>query len=136
MKQSSLKDRVLVDTSSFIDYFREGQNNLVPNLALNNEIVLCQIVRLELLKGARRAERALLQNFLEGLFCIKELPIPVLIEKALFRLHGRGINLGLADVIILTDALQAGCRLLSSDQQMIKAARVLGVASMNSRSPS
>ncbi len=75
--------RVLVDTSVFVDYFRDGRDSLLPSLVLNDEITLSQVVRLELIKAAGSAERRVLQNFLEGLIVLEELPPALLVEKNL-----------------------------------------------------
>jgi predicted nucleic acid-binding protein len=122
------KKRVLVDTSCFIDYLRDGKNEIVPRLALLDEIYLSHIVRLELLKGARRNERQVLRNFLEGLFSWKDLPDPHSIENALLILHGRGINLGLADSIILADALRTNSAIASSDKELLRGAKALKIS--------
>jgi len=122
-----LKQKVLVDTSSFVEYFRDGKESLIPALAMNDAIILSKVVRLELIKGAKQKDRKLLLNFLEGLIQLEEFPSADLVEKALLQLHGRGMNLGFADLLILADALRTRSRLLTVDKILARAAEIMGV---------
>jgi predicted nucleic acid-binding protein len=95
---------VLVDTCSFIDYFRGEEESILPVLAARDQILLSKVVRLELLKGTRRVDRRTVLNLFEGLKQLPDFPPAKLAEEILFRLHGRGLNLGFADLLILADA--------------------------------
>lgn len=129
-----MKNKVLVDTSSFIDCFRGGAENEVPGLALLDKIILSKVVRLELLKGTKRKDRKKLLVFLEGLHQIEEFPSVEDVEDILLRLHGRGLNVGLPDMMILSDAIRSSSFLLTADVPLREAARLLKVGLMNDRS--
>lgn len=118
---------VLVDTCSFIDYFRSGQDSLIPALALRDLILLSRVVRLELLKGTRKNDRRVLLNLFEGLRQLPDLPSAELAEDVLLRLHGRGFNLGFADLLILADSMRTKSSLLTSDRPLAKAAAALKI---------
>jgi predicted nucleic acid-binding protein len=122
-----LKRLVVVDTSSFVDYLRNGEGSVVPHLAVQNVILLSKIVRIELLKGARKADRKLLLNLLDGLIPLESFPPAALVEEIVLRLHGRGLNLGFADLLILVDAMRSKATILSSDKMMNRAAEILKI---------
>jgi predicted nucleic acid-binding protein len=123
---------VLVDTCSFIDYFRNGQDSLIPALALRDRILLSRVVRLELLKGTRKDDRQALLNLFEGFRQFPDLPPAQLAEDVLLRLHGRGLNLGIADLLILADSMRAKSSLLTSDRPLAKAAAALKISVIKS----
>ena len=127
MKDLGSKSKVLVDTSSFIDYFRHGKGEEIAALAISDTILLSKTVRLELLKGTKRSDRKSLLSFFEGLIQLKEFPSSDLCETVLLSLHGRGMSLGMADLIILTDAIQEKCMLLTTDKKLAEAAKILKV---------
>jgi predicted nucleic acid-binding protein len=121
------KEKVLVDTSSFIDYFRYAEGAYIPALALSDSIILSKIVRLELLKGTKRSDRKILLNFLTGLIQIDKLPSAELSESILLSLHSRGLSLGIADLLILSDVIEYQCLLLTTDKKLAQAANILKV---------
>ena len=121
------KQRVLVDTSSFIDYFRYAKGDSIPALALSDSIVLSKVVRLELIKGAKRADRKVLLNFLDGLIHLEDFPSAQAAEAVLLKLHGRGFNLGFADLLILADTVESKSMLLTSDKALASAAKTMGI---------
>jgi predicted nucleic acid-binding protein len=120
-----LSTQVLVDTCSFIDYFRGAEDSLIPYLAVRDTILLSKVVRLELLKGARRNNRKVLLDLFDGFKQLSDFPPSDLTEQVLLRLHGRGLNLGFADLLILTDVMRSRSGLLTSDRALANAARVL-----------
>lgn len=117
--------QVLVDTCSFIDYFRGAKESLIPFLASRDSILLSKVVRLELLKGSRKNDRKALLNLFDGLKKIEDFPPSNLCEENLLRLHGRGLNLGFADLLILTDVMRSKSGLLTSDRALASAAHAL-----------
>lgn len=122
-----MRKQVIVDTCSFIDFFHGAEDSLVPYLSTQDSILLSKVVRLELLKGASRKDRKALLTLFEG---FKELPdfAPAdLTEDILLRLHSRGLSLGFADLLILSDAIHRKSGLLTSDLALAKAADFLGV---------
>lgn len=61
---------VLVDTSVWVDFFRHGENPAsleLDRLLKERQVVLCGIVELELLQGARPSDKAALSELLSGL---------------------------------------------------------------------
>ena len=126
-----MSKQVLVDTCSFIDYFRGTKDSLIPSLAAQDGILLSKVVRLELLKGARRNDRKALLNLFEGFKILSDFPPPDLTERVLLQLHGRGFNLGFADLLILTDVLRSKSGLLTSDAALASAARILKLIVIN-----
>jgi len=123
-----LKSGVVVDTSVFVNFLRYGQCDILSILAAEDLVILSKIVRLELLKGAKRRDRKLLLTFLEGLREIEDFSPPDYVERLLLQLHGRGLNLGLADLLILSDASRLGVPLLTSDMALAEAAKILKIA--------
>ena len=119
--------KVVVDTSSFIEYFRYGKEEYIPALALSDSIIVSNIVRLELLKGTKRSDRKVLLKFLDGLIQLEELPPAKLCESLLLKLHSRGLSLGIADLITLADTVRSKSLLLTSDRELEKAAKIAGV---------
>lgn len=120
-----MKRDIIVDTCSFIDFFRGDDASIIPSLAAQDRIVLSNVVRLELLKGTGRAERRALLSLLEGFRQLIDFPPADLTERILFQLHGRGFCLGFPDLLILADAVRGKCALLTSDQPLAKAAAAL-----------
>lgn len=118
--------RVLVDTSSFVDYFREAKESVIPLLAMKDAIILSRVVRIELLKGTARRDRRLLLNFLDGLFPLEDFPSADSVEELLLQLQGKGLNLGFADLLILADAARSRSRLLTADKSLRRAAKITG----------
>lgn len=122
-----MSSQVLVDTSTFIAYFRDGADSLIPSLALRDAIILSKIVRLELIKGTKRSERNKLVQFLDGLVQIEEIAPADDAEKILLELHSRGLVLGIADLLILADARRTKSPLLTGDLALAKAARLIKI---------
>ena len=123
-----MSTQVLVDTCSFIDYFRGAEGSSLGFLASQDAILLSKVVRMELLKGARRQDRKTLLNLFDGYRQLSDFPPADLAERILLRLHGRGLNLGFADLLILSDAVRSKSGLLTSDGALASAARALKVA--------
>lgn len=119
--------QVLVDTCSFIDYFRGSEESPIAYLASRDTILLSKVVRMELLKGTRRQDRKSLLNLFDGFKQLSDFPPANLTEQTLLQLHGRGFNLGFADLLILTDAVRSKSTLLTSDGALATAARALKV---------
>lgn len=116
-----------MDTSSFVDYFRGKGEFLIPQLALKDKIILSRVVRLELIKGVSRQGRHALVNFLDGLIQLAEFASAATTEKLLLLLHGRGINLGIADLLILADAQRTKSKLLTADRALQRAAELVKI---------
>ena len=122
-----MSTQVLVDTCSFIDYFRGAEDSPIAYLASRDTILLSKVVRMELLKGTRRQDRKALLNLFDGFKQLSDFPPADFAEQILLRLHGRGFNLGFADLLILTDVVRSKSGLLTSDRALANAARALKV---------
>ena len=116
---------VLVDTCSFVDYFRGAEDSPILDLAAGDRILLSRVVRLELLKGTSRNDRKALLNLFDGFKQLSDFPPAGLTEQILLRLHGRGFSLGFADLLILGDAMRSKSAILTSDHALLTAARIL-----------
>jgi hypothetical protein len=94
-------------------------------------IILSKVVRLELLKGTGRRDRRILLNFLDGLIQCEEFPSAIQVEKLLVELHGKGFSLGIADLLILSDARFGKCHLMTADKVLVQAASAVKVPVVN-----
>lgn len=120
-------NRVLVDTSAWIEFFRQKTPyyNSVSSLILSNALVTLPIIIAELVQGAKTAQ--------EGRQ-LKELlrPLPKLAEydsaweeagELAFQLKRAGLHPGLADCFIATLCIHHSVPILTLDKhfKMIKA---------------
>lgn len=121
---------VLVDTSVFIDYFRSGSasSEILTDLLMQQRVVISPYVRLELLMGVRKEERAVLNDLLSAL------PLATLTsklfdsaEKFIGLVRGHGIAVGLVDYLIALQAAELGVPLLTFDKVMRKVSQLLEV---------
>lgn len=115
---------ILVDTSVWIDHFRERDDALV-GLLQAGRVATCAVVRAELRLGSGvPVEVAAL------LARIPNLPVPnpdaalSLLDRLGDRVTGAGI--GFADLLLLGCALDAGCPLRTSDRRRAAAWEALG----------
>jgi predicted nucleic acid-binding protein len=127
---SSRIKRVVVDTSVFVDFFRNShpKNREIKELIETQLAVLSPFVRLELLAGVKAADRKVLSNLLNSLDYIR-------VDQALFELaenlmplyKQRGLNVGLVDYLITLQALSMNAQIFTRDKQMIKLAKILDI---------
>lgn len=116
---------ILVDTSVWIDHFRQGLPELAESLR-RREVVMHPYIVGELACGNfsnRQATLELLQQ-LRSVSVAEHDEVMNFIRVR--RLHGRGI--GYVDVHLLAAAIIAGCRLWTVDKQLNSVASSLGVA--------
>jgi predicted nucleic acid-binding protein len=115
---------VLVDTSIWIDHFR-NDNNMLKELLNNNEVLIHPFILGELACGSMR-------NRVEILNLLKELPLAVvadnqevlkLIENK--KLYGKGI--GFIDAHLIASALLTKVRLLTMHKPLEKVLPMLNV---------
>lgn len=114
--------KILVDTSTWIDFFREGSANnpLLENAIRQNRAMLCPVVWTELWSGLRgKREEATLKNLRE---CCGWLEIDAKawsITADLRRIaRQQGLNCPLADVLIAACARRHGVEMLHRDKHI------------------
>ncbi len=116
-------NRVVVDTSVFIDYLRGRPARNFEALLRSNSILLVPYVRLELIQGVRQSETATLRRLLSG---IPQVPhraeIIEVAESLILKLKGSGLNAGLVDILITAQAKFLRAAVLSSDRVFDKLA--------------
>ena len=116
-----MPDRVLVDTSAWVDFFknpRSSLNEIIPSLLRRSQAYYTGLIEVELYRGAKGQTEL---DSLDVLFkTIQRLPVPeALYRKAgqlCYQLARKGITLGTVDAIIATVALEHNCHLLSLDR--------------------
>jgi predicted nucleic acid-binding protein len=116
---------ILVDTSVWIDHFREGRPDLV-SLLNRSEVLIHPFVVGELACGnllARATTIALLEQ-LPSVAVAAHVEVMAFIERR--RLHGRGI--GYIDVHLLASAAIDGARLWTNDRRLRAVAGKLDLA--------
>ena len=115
---------ILVDTSIWVDHFRNG-NAQLKELLINNEVMIHPFIIGELACGSIR-------NRSEIFGLLNELPMAVtaenqevlkLIENK--KLYGKGI--GLIDAHLIASALLTKVRLLTTDKSLMRLIAVLNV---------
>jgi hypothetical protein len=122
-----VKGGVVVDTSVFVRFFRGEPEEILPILIADNRVLLSPVVRLELLAGVRKQEFRTVENLLCGLRIIDTFPTPLEVERMLNKAKGCGLLGGIADLIILSDALRHGSALYTIDDKLKKLAKRLAV---------
>jgi hypothetical protein len=115
---------ILVDTSIWVDHFRNGNVEL-KELLINNEVMTHPLIIGELACGSIR-------NRSEILGLLNELPVVVTAENKEVlkliedkKLYGKGI--GLIDAHLIASALLTKVRLLTMDKPLMKLIAVLNV---------
>lgn len=121
---------VLADTSVFVDFLRERRpnNQVFRELLAANLVLLSPFVKLELLAGAKKAERKNLSDLLGSLSIVEvSMKLFEAAETLMPYQRGQGFNVGLIDYLIILQALSVSAPLLTHDKVMAKLARALGV---------
>ena len=115
-------DKIIIDTSAWIDSFRPGANQrlgrLVKELILQDRVLLPGIVKTELLRGTRtKSEFNRLSDQLKG---ITYLPVPDSFWEQLsefsFTLFRKGISVPLTDTYIALLCLKNKVPILHRDK--------------------
>ena len=125
---------IVVDTSVWVEVFRNGKGPEANHLRLlldHDEVCLAIVVRLEILSGAGRRDRARLSRLLAALpvFYPTEdtwATIGSWIERA----AGAGHRFGIADLLIAAIAAENGAVIWSLDSGFVRLSR-LGVVSLH-----
>ena len=115
-------DKVIIDTSAWIESFRSAANQrfrlLVKDLILQNRVLLPGIIKAELLRGAKtKNEFNRLADILKGL---TYLPVPDTFWDELaqfsFKLFRKGITVPLTDTYIALLCIENKASLLHRDK--------------------
>lgn len=111
---------VLLDTSAWIDFFRDGTSavaDCVDALLAEDRAALCGMVELELLRGLRPHERKRVQGLLRALpYLETERRDFVAAGERLCELRRQGVTIPAADCIIGMLCLRHGLSLLTLDR--------------------
>jgi len=115
---------VIVDSSVFVDFFRGRDVPSFQDLLTNNRILLSAYVRLELLQGVRKEELRRLEYVLGGMEKITiQTNIFESAETILYKVKGRGLTLGIVDLMIAAEAMILDCPIYSFDKIFHKLAK-------------
>ena len=113
---------ILVDTCIWIDFLRGGQNLHFEKAINEGHVFLSDLVRLDLIQGARASEVIKLKRVLKGFDTSLTNETTFLIaESILEKLKPSGLTLGLPDLLILAQSEQYHCELMTSDRLLLKA---------------
>lgn len=123
-------ERVLIDTSVWIDYFRGTSPDIAAKVDARlaaAEVCVPRIVVAELLQGARSdREVAAIEVFLEAFTIIDQGPVTWLKAARLSRrLRARGRSVHLVDCYIAVIADEAGCAMFTLDEHFREIAKTL-----------
>ncbi len=122
-----MKDKILVDTSVWIDFFR-NQNTAISSslkeLLRQEKTAVTGIIVTELYRGAKgKKELSFLESFLEVIHHIKmDEEIYHKAGRMGYRLSRQGIHIGTVDLVIAQTALEHGTTLYSLDSHFTKIA--------------
>jgi predicted nucleic acid-binding protein len=123
---------VLVDTSVWIAFFREGSSSAAKKLdALleEGEVCICGLIEAELLPGLHRKDRARVRALMAGLPCLETAAD---IWNDIADIQERSLAQGLGpfsipDLIVAAVALRHKASLFSLDKHFLSIARVTGL---------
>jgi predicted nucleic acid-binding protein len=124
-------EKCLIDTTIWVLYFKGERQleNEIKSLILKERAATCEIVILEVLRGARsQREHSQLQADFAALPAFKITNI--IWEKSYrvgFKLRRTGINVPLADILIATVASHYNCLLLHRDKHFPLMKGIMGL---------
>jgi hypothetical protein len=116
-----VKDRVLVDTSIWIDYFKGEDEELLKKTDefLTDAVVYVpKVVMAELIQGAKsEKEIAVIESFIEAFHIIDQTEHTWLkVGKLSYSMKRRGLNVNLVDCYIAVLAEEHHCKIFSLDE--------------------
>ena len=123
---------VLVDTSVWIAFFRDGSSPAAMKLDMlleEGEACFCGLIEAELLPGLRREDRARVRTLMAGLPCL-EIATDIWADVADIQERSLAQGLGpfsIPDLILATVALRQKVPLFSLDRHFLSIARVTGL---------
>lgn len=125
-------ERVLIDTSVWIEYFRNhapGLVGLVEQSAKNREICVPRVVMAELIQGAKsEKEIAVIGKFMDAFTILDQTELTWLKAGRLsHELKRKGKNINLTDCYIAVLAMENDCALLTLDKHFTDISRHTGL---------
>jgi predicted nucleic acid-binding protein len=124
--------RVLIDTSVWIEFFRQREpyHGIVTKLIDEEQVVCCGIILAELMQGAKSdKELAVLDDFIKVFFFIPETPeLWASAGKLSGRLRRKGITVGLSDCFIATAAASVKVQVATMDSHFELLGKPAGIA--------
>ncbi|MCK5420332.1 MAG: PIN domain-containing protein [Desulfobacterales bacterium] len=120
-----MKPNILVDTSSWIEYFNipdSKSGEIIENLLHDGRVVTAGIVLTELLQGAKVKEEfeAILENVVALPMLKTTTDTWIEAGRISFALRRKGITIPITDLIIAGLALQNECQILTLDPHFKK----------------
>jgi len=127
-----VSDRVLIDTSVWIAYFKASDSTLVglvENIMTAAEICVPKVVLAELTQGARTEQEVLAIDEFVGAFTILDQQKETWDKagKLSFKMKRKGVSIPLVDCYIAVIANENKCRLLTLDKHFKDIKRFLRI---------
>ena len=116
-----MKDRVLIDTSVWIDYFQETKSagsELMDGILSHGDVYVPKVVIAELIQGARsEKEISVIKEFVEAFKIVEEgKETWYKAGKLSYDLKKKGKTINLADCYIAVIAREHNCSILTLDK--------------------
>ncbi len=127
-----MRDGYLVDTSVWIDYFRDRNkilNDFIDRLIDENKVYICGIVKAEILIGTRtQKEYDLMKNSLASISSIPtDDQIFDLTSNTGFKLRRKGITVPMSDLVIAVQCYYNNLILIENDKHFDKIKECLNI---------
>jgi hypothetical protein len=124
-----MKDKVLVDTSIWIDFFKKRENKTNEQVTLllrEDQAVYTGIIATELFKGARgEKELSILKTLFYNISLVKEAEETYMKAGMIgYHLAQKGFNAGTVDLLISQIVIENDLMLLTRDQHFKKIAEM------------
>lgn len=125
--ETTVLARVLIDTSVWIEFFRQHEPSygIVTKLIDEEQVVCCGLVLAELMQGAKSdKELAILDDFLHVFPFIPETPeLWASAGKLSFKLRRKGVTIGLSDCFIAVAAASVKAQVATLDSHFAALAK-------------
>ncbi len=127
-----MKDRVLIDTSIWIDYFRGGNEEILKKtdqLLSYASVYVPKVVMAELIHGAKsEKEVAVIESFVEAFNIIDQTENTwIKAGRLSFSMKRRGVHVNLVDCYIAVLAEEYHCKIFSLDEHFKEIKRFLKI---------